>query len=347
MSLWERSGWKGGFPFSPTRLGPLGRAVRGQGGDVDVTAASICDKGATLPRTTPAALSYGRIVVPDALTVRVTPASRRTAPRRASLRLLPIGAFTWGSATPPVQPRTRPDHTLIWVTGGRMRLDFPRNGTILEPGDVRFIPSGTAFAARPRAGAEGHVLLISPELVAEVDPPLPRSVTAGCIGQGAAVLAATLQALVEEAARSPDRKALDCYLNVLSLRLSRLDPERDRRTPAGAALADRPLVDRFLALSASEIGSDRTLADLAQDLGTTLTQLDRACLQARGRRAIDLVHEQRLERAAELLRHTDRPTPRIAQDLGYASHGHFTRIFVAATGRTPETYRQQMTRTPD
>lgn len=347
MSLWERSGWKGGFPFTPTRLGPLGRAVRGQGGDVDVTAATICDRGATTPRAAQTAQSYARIVMPDALTVRATPASRRTTTRRASLRLLPIGAFSWGSATRPVQPRTRPDHTLIWVTGGRMRLDFPRGGAILEPGDVRFIPSGTAFAARPRAGAEGHVLLISPELVAAVDPPLPRSVIAGCIGQGAAVLAATLQALVEEAARGPDGKTLAPYLNVLSLRLSRLDPTRAPQAAIGAGAADRPLVDRFLALVGGEVGSGRTLADLAQDLGTTLTHLDRACQETRGRRAIELVHELRLERAAELLRHTDRPTPRIAQDLGYASHSHFTRIFVAATGRTPETYRQQMTRTPD
>ena len=341
MSLWERSGWKGGFPFSPSRLGPLGRAARGQG---DVAAPHIPDAGMPTPRTPAAA--YGRIVVPDALTVRVAPASRRFAPRRASLRLMPLGAFTWGSRSQPPQPRTRPDHTLLWVTEGLMRLDFPRKGGLMRAGCVRLIPAGTAFLARPQDGAQGHVLLIAPELVTEVDPPWPGAVVAGQAGQGAAVLEATLHALVEEAARSGDRQALDCYLNVLSLRLSRLEPQRDGRGDPAGPQADRPMVERFLTLAGVQIGSARTLAEMAQDLDTTLTQLDRACLEARGRRAIDLLNDLRLERAAEMLTHTDRPAPRIAQDLGYCSHTHFTRAFVTATGRTPETYRSQMRRAP-
>lgn len=341
MSLWERSGWSGGFPFSATRLGPLGRGVRGQGGNVDVTASQVPEHGMA-PRVPPTAtVAYGRIVVPDALTVRVAPGLRRFAPRKASLRLMPVGAFTWGSPTQPAHPRTRPEHTLIWVTKGRLRLDFPRQSTVMMPGDVRFIPAGTAFASLPQADALGHVLLIATELTADIDPPLPRTVISGCVGAGAAVLSATLHELIEEAARSADRKTLGCYLNLLSLRLSRLDPERDHTAQPDTPTSDRPLVDRFMTLAAIEIGSWYTLADLAQDLGTTLTQLDRACLEARGRRAIDLLHELRLERASEMLRHTDRSIPRIAQDLGYASHAHLTRSFVAATGRTPEAFRVQ------
>lgn len=336
MALWERSDWKGGFPFTQSRLGAGSRAA------ASVVAPGLQDPPSDAPAPPRTAAAYGRVVVPDALTIRVAPASRRFAPRKASLRLLPLGAFAWGAGRLVLQPRTRPDHVLIYVTEGRMRLDFPRSGGVLVEGDVRFIPAGTAFAARVQPGAQGHVLLLSPELAVEVDPPLPCRVTAGCAGQAAASLATALQDLMDEAARATDRKALGCHLNLLSLRLSRLDPERDLPAAVPQAGPDRPLVDRFLALAGMQLGSPRTLAELAQDLGTTLTQLDRACLEARGRRAIDLVHELRVERAAEMLRHTDRPTSRIAQELGYASHAHFTRTFVAATGRTPETYRQQM-----
>lgn len=345
MSLWERSGWTGGFPFTTSGLGlsdPARSGSRsGQGDRVPVTAARVPDAGPARVQARPVA-SYGRIVMPDALAVRVAPASRRFAPRKASLRLLPLEAFSWGTGRGPVHPRTRPDHTLIWVTQGRVRLDFPRSGALLGADDVRFIPAGTAFASRSQPGALGHVLLLSPELAVELDPALPCRVTAGCAGQGAAALMACLQGLVDEAARAPDRKALTCHLNLLALRLSRLDPERQAMPGQPHAGPDRPLVDRFLALAAIQIGAPRTLAELAQDLGTTLTLLDRACHEARGKRAIDLLHELRLERAAEMLRHTDRPAARIAQDLGYASHTHFTRSFVAATGRTPEAYRQQM-----
>lgn len=345
MSVWDRSDWTKGFPFTPTRLAPLGRGIRGQGGQIDVNGPHLQTEG-TAPMPVQRARAADRVAVPQALSVRVAPASHRFGPRQASLRLLPAGAFTWGGRAVPVQPRTRPDHVLIWVTEGRMRIDFPRSGGILAAGDVRFVPAGTAFAARPLDGAEGQVLLIAPELTAQVDPPLPRSVVAGCAGSGAALLSATLAELMAEAARSPDHRTLGCYLNMLSLRLSRLDPPRDHRTDPGAVHADRPLVDRFLALAAVEMGSCRTLADLAQDLGTTLTHLDHACIEARGHRAIDLLHELRVDRAAELLRHTDRPVPRLAQDLGYASHAHFTRAFAAATGRTPEAYRSQTRNAP-
>ncbi|WP_378944916.1 helix-turn-helix domain-containing protein [Paracoccus sp. R86501] len=342
MSLWERTGWTGGFPFSQTNLRPVGR---GRVDAIDVTAATVPEAG-TAPIRHRSWLRQGaptgRIVVPDALSIRVGPMTRRHAPRKASLRLFPLGGFVWGSQSHPVRPRTRPDHTLIWVTGGTMRLDLPRQTVLLGAGDVRYVPSGTAFAATPQEGAEGHVLTISPELTSEVDPALPTQMTAGSVGQSGAALLVNLQELVREATNSPDRKALTCHLNLLSLRLSRLDPERQPHAPRSTPTADRPLVDRFVTLADQQLGSWQTLADMAQQLDATLTQLDRACIEAKGRRAVELLHELRLERAAEMLHHTDRPIGRIALDLGYASQTHMTRAFVTATGRTPETFRIQM-----
>lgn len=342
MSLWERTGWTGGFPFSQTRLRPAGR---GTGEQVDVTAASVPDAGLPPMRHRPwlrKVAPTGRIVVPDALAVSVGPASRRYAPRKASLRLFPLGAFVWGGQGMPARPRTRPDHTLIWVTEGVMRLDLPRQSVLLGAGDVRYIPSGTAFAATPQPGAEGHVLTLSPDLTTEVDPALPPSMIAGSVGKSGAGMLVNLQELVDVATAGADRQALTCHLNLLSLRLSRLDPEQNLRAQQPVAAADRPLVDRFMSLAEQELGSLRTLADMAQDLGTTLTQLDRACHEAKGRRAVELLHELRLERAAELLRHTHKPVGRIAVMLGYASQTHMTRAFVEATGRTPELFRTQM-----
>ena len=342
MSLWERTGWTGGFPFSQTHLRPQGR---GTGERIDVTAASVPDAGLPPMRQSPwlrKVAPAGRIHVPDALAVRTGPTTRRYAPRKASIRLFPLGAFTWGSQGAPTHPRTRPDHTLIWVTHGMMRLDLPRRTAMVSPGDVRYIPAGTAFAATPQTGAEGHVLTISPELTADVDPALPRTMTAGGVGSAGPAFLVNLQELVSESAGTADRHALTCHLNLLSLRLSRLDPEQDHTTSRTVAKADRPLVDQFMALAEQDLGSWRTLADLAQDLGTTLTQLDRACQDSKGRRAVELLHELRLERAAELLRHTDKPMGRIAVDLGYASQTHLTRAFVEATGRTPEVFRAQI-----
>jgi AraC family transcriptional activator of pobA len=255
------------------------------------------------------------------------------------MRLLPLQAFIWGSRAMPPQPRTRPDHTLIWVTEGRVQLDFPREHFILRTGDLRHIPPGTAFAAIPSAGARGHVALISAHLAADAEPPLPGRGMGAHVGHHAAQLEATLHELAVETA-DPDAPTLSCLMNLLSLRLGQLLPHRPAEDNEPAP-PDLPLIERFLALADQRLGSARSVAELAAELHSTTGALDQACLAARGKRAVELIHQLQLERAADLLCNTDRPTMRIAADLGYSSHAHFIRAFVAATGRTPDAFRDQ------
>lgn len=351
MSISGGGDWSGGFPFSATRMRDLSRGPSGRPDIAQVTAAAIPDHGrALVPVQALAAempASAGRVAVPEALRVRAVPASRRFAPRRASLRLLPLGAFAWGSDGTPPQPRTRPDHTLLWVTQGALSVGFPRQNHLMLAGQLRYIPAGTAFAALPRAGTEGHVLLISPEMVGDLDPPLPGQPISGAVCGQAGALLVNLRELADEATRGGDRRALVCHLSMLSMRLARLDPEPERTVSAEEAGANHPLVERFLGIAAQDLAHCGALAELALDLGTSLTALDRACLAARGRRAIELLNALRLERAAELLRNTGWSGARIAHELGYCSHAHFTRAFVAATGRTPDMFRMQMSQHRD
>ena len=329
MSAFGHSQWNG-FPFSPSRI-RAGRPVH----DAKVTAPSIPE---ALP---PAADRPAVPALPSRPPAAITPALREGRPigRQQGMRLLPLQAFIWGSRAMPPQPRTRPDHTLIWVTEGRVQLDFPRRQFILRAGDLRHIPPGTAFAAIPSAGARGHVALISPRLAADAEPPLPEGGMGAHVDQHAAQLEATLHELAVETA-DPDGPTLSCLMNLLSLRLGQLLPHR----PAEAgepAPPDLPLIERFLALADQRLGSVRTVAELAAELRTTTGALDQACLAARSKRAVELIHDLQLERATDLLRMTDRPTMRIAAELGYASHAHFIRAFVAATGRTPDAFRAQ------
>lgn len=330
MSAFGPSQWNG-FPFSPSRI-RAGRRVA----DSDVNAPGIPDAPDAVPDP-PTIVTPAAVTAPAAL----RPALREGRPvgRQQGMRLLPLQAFIWGSRAMPPQPRTRPDHALIWVIEGRMRLDFPRSHVILRAGDLRHVPAGTAFAAIPAAGTQGHVALISASLAARVQPPLPDRGMAAHVGSHTAQLEATLHELALETAK-PDAGTLSCLLNLLSLRLGQLQPGRPPEPAAGAA-PDLPLIEAFLALAAQRLGSAGSVAELAADLNSTMGALDQACLAARGKRAVDLIHDLRLERAVDLLRHTQRPTLRIAAELGYSSHAHFIRAFVAATGRTPDAFRAQ------
>lgn len=159
------------------------------------------------------------------------------------------------------------------------------------------------------------------------------------VGNHAAQLEATLREIGVETSTS-DPGTLSCLVNLLSLRLRQLAPDRpDAASETG--LPDRPLIDRFLALAQERLGACRSVAELAAELGSSTLLLDQACLAAHGKRAVELVHDLQLECAVRLLRETAHATQRIAAELGYSSHAHFTRAFVAATGRTPEAFRAQ------
>ncbi|MCZ0961777.1 helix-turn-helix domain-containing protein [Paracoccus benzoatiresistens] len=333
MSAFERSWWKDGFPFSASLI----RAGRRLQAD-DINVPSILD--APPPSSFPPAVSPApaqESLVPAAM--RPARQGGRPIGRQNGLRLLPLEAFVWGSQSKPPQPRTRPDHVLIWVTEGHVHLDFPREHLRLCAGDLRYIPAGTAFAAAAAEGTRGHVLLLSAPLALQAAPPLPDRVLAAQVGSHAAQLEATLREIGIE---TPDSGAgtLSCLMNLLSLRLRQLAPARVQDAPA-PGLPDRPLIERFMALARERLGEARSVAELAAELGSTTLLLDHACLAAHGKRAVEMIHDLRLECAARMLRETARPTQRIAAELGYSSHAHFTRAFVSATGRTPEAFRVQ------
>ena len=271
----------------------------------------------------------------------IRPFALRPAPSQSGLRLIPAEGFAWGHGTTSARPRTRGDHVLIWITRGGAALDWPRRRQPLAAGSVSYIPTGTAFAFRPLGRAAGHVLLIAPHLAQRLDPALPAGATTGAIGDAAPLLHATLQGLADEIGNpgSGSTAAIQLHLGLLAVRLARLTPQADAARQRPAAIPDLPLIDRFLTLAEAELGKGRTISDLAAMLDTSAAALDHACQTAHGKRAIQMIHDLRFDRALAALRRGDRAPADIARDLGYASQAHLTRAFVDRTGRLPDAFR--------
>ena len=260
------------------------------------------------------------------------------AGRLAGLRLLPLDGFVWAGRDG--QPRTRPDHVMIWVSRGRMQVNLPRRRRVLRDGDLWLIPAGTAFACQPQPGSVGHVALIPPQLASQADPALPKDGMRAFVGHHAALLLASLRELTACDPAGPIARHW-AGMNLLSQRLAALEPHRPRLQMMPSPPPDRGLVERFVARIVKGIGDCASVADIAREMGSTMTALDNACIAARGRRAVEVVGQVRLEQAVHLLRNSQTTPARIAVALGYSSHAHFTRAFVAATGRTPEMFRAQ------
>lgn len=340
MSVFDNSSFFSEFPFSPSRLWQAqSRPVVTLAAPADIAGAA--DIALPLPvAQTDSRGEAGGLAEPPPMPTATRPALRtlRTPPPPAPLRLLPLATFIWGSRALPPQPRTRADHALVWVTSGRLQLDYPRRHFSLRVGDLRVIPAGTAFATLPMQDTRGHVALIPAEPGALSG--LPATGLAAHVGAQAARLLGLLTGLASASAARDVGQAADLAAQ-LTRCLATLAPESPPAAAPQARNADRDLVERFLTRAGASLRDCLSLAEMAEELRTSTAALDGACRATRGRRAIELIHDLRLERAASLLRHGSLPAAQIAQEAGYSSQTHFTRAFVAATGRTPEAFRAQ------
>lgn len=273
-------------------------------------------------------------------TVPLQPYAARPRPANAALRLLPLDGFIWGGA--PIRgqgraARVRGDHCLIRVTGGAIRIMLPRSSAEHGPGAVIFIPAGTAFAAQPSPDARGQVLLLRRDAAVQRDIPLPGRMV---VGQDASdALSADLAALVAQMADPLGAATADRRIGLISAELQRIADRPAVERPALPGAAARDLLASFLDLAGREMGRGRTLADLAEALGTTAAGLDLTCRQHRGRGALELIYELRMDRARALLADRSRSVAEIAAELGFTGAAHLNRVFINSTGRPAEAFR--------
>ena len=98
-------------------------------------------------------------------------------------------------------------------------------------------------------------------------------------------------------------------------------------------------VRRFQALVESRFRQQPTLASLAQSIGITPTQLNRACHQVLGHSALGVVHARLVLEAQRDLAYTTLSIKQIGLGLGFGDAGYFTRFFQRETGHTPTAWR--------
>jgi AraC family transcriptional regulator len=86
-----------------------------------------------------------------------------------------------------------------------------------------------------------------------------------------------------------------------------------------------------------------TLTDLAGVACLSPYHFSRSFKQAVGVGPQRYVMQRRLERATTLMRRTNQPLARIAQEAGFADQSHLTSVFRRETGVTPGQFRSSLT----
>jgi AraC family transcriptional regulator len=103
-------------------------------------------------------------------------------------------------------------------------------------------------------------------------------------------------------------------------------------------------VRRTRELLDSSLGADLRLATLARENRLSLSHFARSFKQSFGWPAHRYLVMQRVERAKELLRHSNRSLAAIASEVGFSDQPSFSRTFSALVGTSPRKWRNQFGR---
>jgi AraC-like DNA-binding protein len=132
---------------------------------------------------------------------------------------------------------------------------------------------------------------------------------------------------------------------VLGMALAVLSAGGEAEAPAPHRAATRAR-HRDLALDTAEfLGSSFTqplrLSEIALQVGSAPHHLTRIFKRYTGMSIHERITELRLKRALEILGDGDSDLARLAIDLGFSSHSHFSRAFKTAFGLSPSRYRTE------
>ncbi|MFN6565533.1 MAG: helix-turn-helix domain-containing protein [Nostoc sp. ChiSLP01] len=133
---------------------------------------------------------------------------------------------------------------------------------------------------------------------------------------------------------------IESLANVLAVHLLRqYSAIKPRLAVYNGGLPERQLLQVLQYIDA-HLDRDIKLADLAQLLNMSQFHFSHLFKQAIGIAPYQYLLQQRIERAKQLLKKSDRSIIEIALVCGFNSHSHLSKQFRQITGMTPKAYRQ-------
>ena len=129
----------------------------------------------------------------------------------------------------------------------------------------------------------------------------------------------------------------------LLLVLSHMETSRDLSTSCALPQSQVQLAHQAAAYLADNRERHVTVQELSRQLGISPTQLKAIFRGVYGQPVFTYMRTQRMQEAAQLLIHTDRPIGEIAEMSGYTNASKFAAAFQDVMGETPREFRQAHT----
>ncbi|MET0388245.1 MAG: AraC family transcriptional regulator [Polyangiales bacterium] len=278
----------------------------------------------------------------------------------------------WGLRVP---QRDRACFYLISAGSARLEVQGAR-ARPLSPGEVAFIPHGTAHILRDaphtqpipvcdgpstpsltprRTGGRGALSVIIAGFF-DLRPGIKLGILSGmpsCLILSAhnrdvgAQVAATVQLIAAESAAPQPASTivLQRLADVLFVLALRQAAAHGACKGSGLAAVADPRIYEALNLMHGQVAAPWNVADLAHRVGMSRSAFAAHFSQLVGQSPVQYLARWRAERAAELLRDTDDKVATIAARVGYESIPAFSRAFKRWQKTSPATYRRHATNT--
>jgi AraC family transcriptional regulator len=141
------------------------------------------------------------------------------------------------------------------------------------------------------------------------------------------------------AGQTPGAAYVEHLVALMLLRFA--DPHRSPPHSVGRGFLHQKALSRVQEYIEAHLGTDISLADLADLLTLPIDTFARQFRATTGLSPYAYVINRRVERAGSLLSETDLQISQIAFELGFSSQSHFTTTFRRVRGMTPQVYRAQ------
>lgn len=239
---------------------------------------------------------------------------------------------------------------LLFLESGGVTVRLDGKEDTLGPGSIVLIPQRVVheFIFHPDSG--GHILTLTYALLHEL-----------CNRFGLALCAWTDPAILRLGSRQADQHLA---LSLHQLNREYRSPHNPQRGPLLEALLSGILVwihrnsrasgsaatgsdpgsrhlTRYAELIEAHHAAQHQVAWYARHIGVTPAHLNSIAQALTGKSALQLIHERLLLEARRELIYTVRPISAIADSLGFADPGYFTRFFKRLTGTSPKDFRRQ------
>lgn len=131
----------------------------------------------------------------------------------------------------------------------------------------------------------------------------------------------------------------------LMLRLLTMNGRRVPAWNADRSVFGRRILGELVASIDEHLRPAPTLVDIARLVGMSPGHFARRFRRSTGLSLHRFVNQRRLRKSLSMLQEPCAQVACVAEELGFSSQGHLTRLFSHLTGMTPAKYQKQFTRT--